>query len=429
MIVTMIILLLLFLIAIEVPVAFAMMIAGTIGLWLVSNFTTVSSFLGGVIYEHVSSYILVTVPMFVLMSQLLSKSGMARDVIQSGHLWLGRFRGGLGYASVFSGSILAAVIGTSTAACATISSAVFPTMKKLGYDERFSIGVIAISGTLAIMIPPSLILILYGILTEVSIGKLLIAGLIPGVLTAVGYILTIMIWVRKNPTIAPKLEKFDFKAALLSLQAVWPIILLVAVVLGSIYLGVATPTEIGALGSFIALLLFLILRRSYLKELPSSFTETAKTTIMLLSIIVGATVFGYFLTYTQSTQYIIESIRQTGLSVNGILILLLIMYLILGMFMDQVAILFLTVPLTFALISDFNVNPIWFGILLTKTVEIGMVTPPVGLNIFVASNVTKVPAIKAFQGVAPFILVELVILLLLFCFPDLSLYLPNQMNK
>ncbi len=416
------------LIVMEMPIAFALMTAAVFGLWITGGSVLVTSFLGDVLHEESANYVLLTVPMFVLMSQFMSKSGMARDIVVCCDLWLGRIRGGLAVACVLASAFMAAVIGSSTASTATMSTAAFPTMKEVGYSNRLAVGVIAISGTLAIMIPPSIILIIYGILTEVSIGKLLIAGVGPGLLTIVGYITAIIVMGAVNPDAVPARPNFDRPAAIASIKTVWPVFLLMTIVIGALYSGIATPTEVGAIGSLSAMIIVLLMQRLRGKDFFASLTETVRTTVMIIAIISGALMFGYFLTITQATQNLLEAIQGAGMQPWTVMIILVIVYLILGMLMDQLAILVLTVPVTFALISQLGFDGIWYGIIITKTVEIGLVTPPLGLNIFVASSLTKVPVGECFKGVAPFILVEIIILTLLLVFPQISLFLPGLMD-
>jgi len=301
-------------------------------------------------------------------------------------------------------------------------------MRDSGYDRRISVGIIAIAGTLAIMIPPSIVLIIYGILTQQSVGKLLIAGLVPGLLTAAGYILTIWVLSKRRPDLVPKPTAFDMRDAMKSLRPVWPAMLLMVVTIGGLYSGLATPTEIGAVGSLAALAIVLMMRRIDKRRFTSAMTETLGTTVMIITIIIGAMMFGYFLTLTQATQSLIAMINDANLSPWAVLLTLVVIYLVLGMLMDQMAILVLTVPVTFALITQLGFDGIWYGIVITKTVEIGLVTPPLGLNVFITSGITRVPVAECFRGVAPFVLVDLLILGLLLAFPEISLFLPGLMK-
>lgn len=427
MIITIGIGLLLILLVLDMPVAFALMVAGIAGLWMVGGDVVVSSYLSDIYHSVSASYVFLTIPMFVLLAQYMAKSGMARDIIKASDLWLGRMPGGLGIACVIASAFMAATIGSSTASCAAMSATAYPSMREVGYGRRVSAGIIAISGTLAVMIPPSIVLIIYGILTEESVGKLLIAGLLPGVLTALGYILTILVLSIRNPEALPAQPSFDVDAAVRALRPVWPMFLLMLLILGGLYSGVATATEIGAIGAAAALLITLALKRIDLRSFGLALQDTLTTTIMIVTIVVGAMMFGYFLTLTEATQSLVGLISESGVSPATVIVVLLLVYLVLGMFMDQIAILVLTVPITHALITQLGFDGIWYGILITKTVEVGLVTPPLGLNVFVTSGTTGVPVTECFRGVAPFLVVEIVIILLLLMFPQIALFLPGLM--
>ncbi|MBB4285897.1 TRAP transporter large permease [Roseospira goensis] len=410
------------------PIGFALATSGALGLAAHMGPGIVGPLMAETFFEHSSAYLLLTIPMFVLMSEYLSASGIARDIVQTSYRWIGRLPGGLGIACVAASAMMAAVIGSSTASAATMSTAAFPNMKRLQYHPRVAAGIIAISGTLAIMIPPSIILVIYGILTEQSIGKLLIAGIVPGLLTMAGYTLVIVWIALRRPDMMPRAPSFDLRAAMRSMLTVWPILLLIVVVIGSLYGGVATPTEIGAVGSLFALAIVLALRRLNGGTLRAAMENTLRTYMMIIMIILGAMVFGYFMTYTQVTQDLVRAVVEADLPPWGILLLLLLVYLLLGCFLDQIAILVLTVPLTFPIVSALGFDGIWYGIIITKTVEIGLVTPPLGLNVYVTSSVTRVPLGEAFKGVLPFLVVELVLLAILVTWPGLTLWLPGQMQ-
>jgi C4-dicarboxylate transporter DctM subunit len=420
--------LLLWLIVTGMPIGFALLVAGAISLLVFAGAQVVTGILSDVVYNVSANYVLLTIPMFILMSEFLSTSGIANDLVDASYRWFGRLRGGLGIACVIAGAVMAAVVGSSTASTATMSTATFPSMRRIGYKDSFSLGIIAISGTLAILIPPSIVLVVYGILTEESIGKLLVAGIVPGVLTALGYIVTILVMVKFRPEIAPRSAGFDLRGAMASTRHVWPVMLLIVIVMGSLYSGVATPTEVGAIGAAAAFVIIFLMGRMSPGGLRTSLSRTARTTAMILVIIIGAMVFGYFMTFTQLTQKMVGAIAGSGLSRMQILLLVVGVYLVLGMFLDQFAILVLTVPISYALIRQLGFDGIWFGIIITKTVEIGLVSPPVGLNVFIASNITGVPLREAFRGVAPFILTEIVIMAILVGFPEISTFLPKLMR-
>ncbi|MFB5087353.1 TRAP transporter large permease [Psychrobacillus sp. PGGUH221] len=423
------ILLLLFL-AFGMPIAFALGIAGSIGLLMNSGWDSFLGIMQTAPYDSVKSFIMTSIPMFILMASLMTVSGIMKDLFQAAYKWLGKLPGGLGIATVFAGAMMASVSGSSQASAAAMSKAAAPEMKKYNYDTAFTMGVVSMAGTLAVMIPPSIILILYGILTETGVGSLLIAGIIPGVLTALGYIIVIFLWVKFKPEIAPKIEiNPTIKEKFVALKNIWPMLIIILAVIGGIYSGLVTATEAGAMGAFITLVVVFIMGRMNLNKFGEALTDTIKSTTMIMTIIIGAHIFSYFLTLTQSTQRIVGIVERLDTSKYWILAIIIIIYLILGFFMDQIAILILTLPLTFPIITSLGFDPVWFGIIVTKTVEIGLVTPPVGMNVFVATGAAGVKTAEGFKGVTWFVIMDLFILVLLILMPFITLWLPELMIK
>lgn len=414
--------------AFGLPVAFSLAVVGGGALLASAGPQVAIGIVSDVFFETTASYVFLIVPMFVLMGQFLAVSDLAKDIVESCQKWLGHLKGGVGYACVVASTIMAAVIGSSTASVAVMSYAAHPSMHRLGYAPGFAVGIIAISGTLAIMIPPSIILILYGILTEQSIGKLLIAGIVPGLLTAVGYAITIRVMLYFRPEYSPRVDDFRLPEAVRSLRLVWPALALIVVMIGGIYAGVASPTEIGAVGAFASLLIAWGLGRMPRGPFMAALKNTAATTANLMLILIGAMIFGYFITHSQLTQQAVGLIGESGMGQWEVMLLIIILYLALGMFMDQIAILVLTTPVIYPIVKALGFDGIWFGIIMTKTAEIGFVTPPFGMNIFIASGITRVPMLECFKGVMPFIAVELVILAILCAFPQITMFLPNMMR-
>lgn len=416
-----------------VPIGFALGIGGAISFLMVGDSTALSGLMSGVVHHTTSNFVLLTIPMFVLMSEFLSAGGIAQDLMIACDRLMRRVRGGLAVACVLAGAVLAAASGSSTASVATMVRSAFPTMKALGYHQGFAIGTISISGTLAIMIPPSIAMVVYGIITEESIGRLFMAGFIPGILTAGGYILTIWFCVWRNPKLVPDKDALqriaDSQLGIPEQRGrVWPVGILILVVIGCLYSGIATPTEVGAIGALGALAISVMMRRMTMRNMIEAIGNTARTTAMIVTIIFGAIIFGYFMAFTQSTNAILGWISESGLPPLAVLIAILILYVLLGMVMDQFAIIVLTVPITYALIKGLGYDGIWYGILIVKTAEIGLVTPPVGLNIFIASAASGVPPGEGFRGVAPFVVTEVIILAILVAFPEISLFLPNLLG-
>ena len=425
------VLLLILLLVLGVPIGFALGIGGALSFLMVGNSTALTGLMSGVVHHTTANFVLLTIPMFVLMSELLSAGGIAKDLMIACERLMRRVRGGLAVACVLAGAVLAAASGSSTAAVATMVRSAFPTMKALGYDEGFAIGTISISGTLAIMIPPSIALVVYGIITEESIGRLFMAGFVPGLLTAIGYVLTIWYCTWRNPKLVPDPDKTLDRSEERSLQQhgrIWPVGILIVIVIGCLYSGVATPTEVGAIGALGALIISVMMRRLTWSTMIEAVGNTARTTAMIVTIIFGAIIFGYFMAFTQSTNAVLGWISDSGLPPLAVLIAILIFYVFLGMVMDQFAIIVLTVPITYALVKGLGYDGIWYGILIVKTAEIGLVTPPVGLNIFIASGASGVSPGVGFRGVAPFVVTEIIILAILVAFPEISLFLPNLLG-
>lgn len=421
-------LLLIALLLVGIPVGYALGIAGTLALLWIAPSATVLGLMTEVVHHTFANFVILTIPAFVLMSEFLSAGGIADDMMLACNRLLRRLRGGLAMACVLAGAVLASSSGSSTASVATISRAAFPTMKRLGYNPGLAVGTIAISGTLAIMIPPSIALVVYGILTEESIGKLFIAGIGPGLLTAIGYVLTILFVVKRRPDFAPDMQDMLVDEAGNAIEQkgrVWPIGILVFIVLGALYSGLATPTEVGAIGAVGAFVLAVLLGRLKPADMVRALGNTMRTTTMIVTIIFGALMFGYFMTFTQTTNHLLRFIAEAELSPYTVLFAILLVYLLLGMLMDQFAILVLTVPISYSIITGLGFDPIWFGVLIVKTAEIGLVTPPVGLNVFIASAATGQPTKVGFWGVAPFVVTELILLGLFVAFPQISLFLVN----
>jgi len=425
---SMVILMLVFLF-LGMPVAFSLGTAGAIGLYIFGGSDAVLGILGTVPYRSAAHYTLSTLPMFILMAQFISVSGIVDDIFVAAQRWLEGLPGGLAITTIFAAAGMAAMSGSSTASAATLSTMAVPQMIKHGYSARVATGVVTVAGTLAIMIPPSIAFVLYGIITETSIGQLLIAGIIPGILTAAMYCVGVLIWSKAAPgSMPPSTNMYSWKDRVDSLKPLWPFLFLASIVIGSMYGGLATPTEAAALGAFGSLVIPMALRRMSKKNFSTAVVSSMKSTTMIFTIIIGAMIFGYFLTITESTQHLVAYIG--GLEVNRwwIMIAIVVMYLILGCIMDQVAILLITLPMVFPLIVSLGFDPIWFGVICTKTAEIGMASPPVGMNAFVVSATTKVPLEDVFRGTWPLLAVDVVSLALLLAFPLLSTWLPSTMN-
>jgi len=429
MIVAIGLLVLLFLLLFGMPVAFALGVAGMIGLYLKGGFDMVLGILRTTPLSTTSSYELVTIPMFMLMAEFIIISRIADELFDSAKVWLGRTPAGLAIATAISGAGFGAISGSSTAAASTLSGTSIPAMIRNHYHPRLAAGVVAISGTLAMLIPPSIAIILYGLIAQVSISQLLIAGIIPGLLVTAVIILTVLVLVAINPSHAPRGERYSMTEKLASLQVVGPMVALIMMVTGSIYLGIATPTEAASLGAFGAMLIALLRRKLNRSNMFEALYRAARTSCMIILIVMCAHIFSYYFTLTGFTQTVVGWVGALDVSRWIIFTLILLLYLLLGCIMDQIAILFLTVPVVLPVITALGFDPIWFGIIVIITAEVGLVTPPVGLNVFVVSTYSRIPVREAFIGVAPHVLAHMLVILLLTLFPALVTWLPSTIER
>ncbi|MEO8849584.1 MAG: TRAP transporter large permease [Casimicrobiaceae bacterium] len=426
-----IIALLVALLAIGMPIGFAIAVAGAVGLWFIGGIDMVFSFLSTVPYSGAAHYELMTIPMFILMAEFVIVSGIADELFDTMNAFVQRYRGGLGISTVLTGAAFGAICGSSAASAATLSATAMPQMVEHGYSPRAASGITAIVGTLAVMIPPSNGLVIYGILSEVNIGKLLVAGVFPGVLGALVLIFTLRVLIRVRPRHFPPSESAvdqsggDSRALRWAkLNGILPMLILFALVTGVLYLGVATPTEASALGAFGALVLAATSRRLTWQSFTRALFNTARTSAMITMIIVGALILGYFLTLTQTTQTIVSTIGGLPLPPLAILALIMLIYLVLGCFLDQIAILVLTVPITLPIVTHLGYDPLWFGIIVTLASEIGLVTPPVGLNVFIVARYSETPLAEVFAGVTPYVIAMLLLMVALILWPALVLWVP-----
>ncbi|GAB6147173.1 TRAP transporter large permease [Desulfocicer niacini] len=378
-------------------------------------------------YSTLSNQNLSVIPLFILMGTFAFSAGISEDLYKAVHKWLGHFRGGLAMATVAACACFAAISGSSLATAATLGKVAMPEMKKYKYDPALATGSIAAGGSIGILIPPSVILIIYGIITEQSIGKLFLAGFVPGILEAVFYIITIIILTHMNPQLGPPGPRASFKEKTRSLLKVWEIILLFVVVIGGIYIGLFTPTEAAGVGAF-GTFCFTILRKKMTWDtFSSSLVKTAMTSGMLFMVVMGAMILGYFFSVSRLPFELASWVG--GLSVNRYLILLMILAVVglLGCLMDSMAIVLLTIPVFYPMIQSLDFNPIWFGILVVRVTEMGLITPPVGLNVYIIQGITGEKMGTIFRGVIPFIIADICEIILLICIPQITLFLPSLM--
>jgi tripartite ATP-independent transporter DctM subunit len=409
------------------PVGFAMAISGSVGLYLVGGTAALIGILQTSSVSTVSSYELITIPMFLLLAEFVLVSGVAEDLFEAAAAWVGRVPGGLGMATALAGAGFGAICGSSAASAATLSSTSLPAMLKQGYEPRMAAGVVAISGTLAMLLPTSIALVLFGILADVSISKLLISGILPAVLITATIMLTIYLLVWLEPSRAPIAPPVALATRLKMLRIVGPMLFLFSGVTGVIYTGIATPTEASAVGAFGAFLIAATRRSLNRRNFGLVFWRAARSTCMISMILLGAHIFGYYLTLDQVPQNLVSWVGKLDVSRWVVIGLLLCGYIVLGSFMDQIAILVLTVPIVVPLIKSLGFDPIWFGVIKIVTAEIGMVTPPVGLNCYIVARYAERPVTEVFHGIWPHFVAHLVALGILVAFPAISLWLPSRM--
>ncbi len=419
---------LLLLLALGVPVALSLLLAGAGGLALVGGTDLIVGVLGSAPASSLGTYELLTIPMFLLMAEFMTASGIATQLFNSIASWTGRVPGGLGVATALAGAAFGAISGSSTAAAATLSSTSVPAMMKQGYERGFAAGIVSISGTLAMIIPPSIAVIFYGLLSGADIGKLLIAGIVPGVLVTLTILLTVWILLLRNPLLAPRGAAVPLREKLRSLRVAGPFFVLFGLVTGAIYTGAATPVEASAMGAFGAMLLAIAYGRLDYPTLRAAVLNTCGTSAMIGLIVVCAQVFGYFLTMTGTTQGLVDWVGSLEVSRYVVLAFLVLLYLALGCFLDQLSILILTIPIVLPVVTKLGFDPIWFGMIVILLAEVGMVTPPVGMNVFVVARTVGMPVGQVFVGVFPHVIAHILLIVLLIIFPEVILWLPGQMK-
>jgi C4-dicarboxylate transporter DctM subunit len=415
------------LIFLRVWVGVAMITVGVLGFALLEGWRHAFIISGTEPYSQISVYVISCVPLFILMGIVASETGIAGDLYNTANRWMGNIPGGLAIATTVATGGFAAVCGSSDATAAAMGKVAFPEMKKLGYDSKLAAGCIAAGGSIGILIPPSLGFILYGLLCEQSIGKLFMAGFIPGVLEVVFYSITIFILCRINPRLGPPGPRSNIKEKVSSLKHTWGMISLFILVLGGIYMGVFTPTEAGAVGAFGAVAISLVGRRLTRGNFNKSMVETAKITAMIVLLISGAFIFLRFLAVSQLPTMLSDFVAGLQVSKYVFIAGIIVFYLILGCFWDIFACILLTLPFIFPVIEAIGMDPIWFGVIMVRCMEVGLITPPFGLNIFILSGVIDVPVGTVYRGILPFVLADFCHIALLVAVPELSLWLPSTM--
>jgi C4-dicarboxylate transporter, DctM subunit len=412
----------------RVPVGMAMGLVGVTGYAYLTGGAPALKLVGQTSMRTVTSYQFGVIPMFLLMGAFVSHSGISRELFRAANTFVGHRKGGLGLATIVSCGGFAAISGSSVATAATFSAVAYPEMRRYGYPQSFATGVIAAGGTLGAMLPPSTVLAVYALITQQDVGKLFQAGILPGLLAMTMYMLTIAVIVRVRPNFLPTVPKASWEQRLAGFKDVWAPITLFLLVIGGLYGGVFTPTEAGGMGASGAFILGVLRGRLDGKAIRASLLQATRTAAAVFTVLIGALLFGYFLTITQVPQKVTEFLTGLGVGAYGVLALIMLMYLVLGCLMDALAMIILTVPIIFPVVTALGFDPIWFGVIIVMTVELGLIHPPVGMNVFVIKSVIHdVTFSSIFKGVLPFIATDILRLIILIAFPIIALWLPNQL--
>jgi len=413
----------------KMPVGFAMGFLGLIGFSYVVNFDAGLNLLARDVWDVFSSYNLTVIPLFVFMGQIAFHAGISRRLYDSAYVLLGHRRGGLAMTTVGACAAFSAICGSTNATAATMATVALPEMKRYGYDMGLATGTVAAAGSLGILIPPSVIFIVYGILTEQSIGKLFAAGILPGILLSFLFLLTIHLRVMINPSLAPPGPKSNIREKFRSFAGILETLMLFALVMGGIFFGLFTPTEAAATGAFMTLLIAIIRRQLHWKGFIQSLADTTKISCMIMVIVTGAVIFGHFMAITRIPYTLADYVSSLPLPPHAIIGVIILVYLIGGCFMDALAMIMLTIPIFFPVVQTLGFDPIWFGVVIVLITEMGVITPPVGINVYVVYGVARdVPLEKIFKGVFPMLISLLVCNLLLILFPQIALWLPGLMR-
>ncbi|MWD26383.1 TRAP transporter large permease subunit [Aquicoccus sp. SCR17] len=406
---------------IGMPIAFAMLLVGLAGIWLNVSSQTAMGMIGQLPINATMSYELSVLPMFILMGVLVTRARMSEDLYRLCHGFVGHMRGGLAAATVLACGGFSALSGSSLATAATMAKVAIPEMRRYGYKDGFAASSVAAGGTLGILIPPSVILVLYGIATGTDIGSLFIAGIVPGLLAIVLYIAAIRITAQFDPAAAPAAPRVPWGERMRHFGSVGPILLLFVLIIGGLYLGVFTPTEAGGVGATGALAFALWRRSLSFSTFVGTLVETITTTASLFLVLIGALVFSNFMNLLGLPRALSDLITTMGLAPLAVILLILAIYLVLGMFMESLSMILLTIPIFFPIVSDLGYDPVWFGIFAVMVTELSLITPPVGLNLFVIKSVTEDLSIgDVYRGILPFVAADLVRLLILIATPGIA---------
>jgi C4-dicarboxylate transporter DctM subunit len=423
--------LMMFLAVLRIPIAFSMGVVGFLGVAYLRdwNFAPAMAMVETKVYETGRNYTLSVIPLFILMGNFVSRAGMSKELFRAAYTFVGHLRGGLAMATVVACAGFSSICGSSIATAATMAKVAYPAMKDLGYSDRLSTGSIAAGGTLGILLPPSTLMVIYGVMTETNIGKMFAAGILPGILATFLLCLAVQWIVRRDPESGPRGERSTWTQRLQALEGVWAVVLLFIIVMGGIYGGVFTTTEAAGIGAFGAFCIALARRALSWRTLLDALVESGRTTAMLFVILTGALMFAEFVNYTTMPDDLKTLVSTLNLSPIMVVTAICIIYVLLGTAMEELSMILLTVPVFFPLVVHLGFDPVWFGVLIVVVVEIGLISPPVGMNLFVLNALLPHVSITTlYRGVLPFVVADVIRLGLLIAFPIISLLLPNMMK-
>jgi len=412
----------------RMPIGLAMALVGALGVAAINSPQAALNSLGSFPYSHAAVQAFAVIPLFVLMGNFAAVSGMGKDLYTAAYAWMGHRRGGLASATVLACAGFAALSGSSVASAVTMGRVCLPEMRRYAYDPRLATGVIAAGGTLGILIPPSTVLVVYALLTEESIGRLFLAGFLPGLLLTGLFLLTVMIVCALRPEFGPPGERLPLRERVRALWGAGPFILVVAITIGGIYAGVFTVNEAAAVGALLTMAHALSKRRLGLAALIDALLQTVRTTAMVFLILIGAHIFSPFLALSRIPVNLANTLTEYALPALAVLAVLLLAYLVMGMFLEGFAMMVLTVPIVFPIITALGIDPVWFGIFMVIVLEMGLISPPVGINVFVVKGIAEdVPMGKIFAGILPFWIAMVVCVAIITAFPQIVMILPNTM--
>ncbi|RYX91461.1 MAG: TRAP transporter large permease [Comamonadaceae bacterium] len=414
----------------QVPIATALAFTGIGGYVLLNGWTPALSMVATVTKDSTLVYSLIVLPLFVLMGNLVAGAGISGDLFRAAQAFIGRRRGGLAMATVVACGGFGAICGSSVATAATMGKVAIPSMRKLGYSDSLSAASVAAGGTLGILIPPSIIMVVYGVATQTHIGMLFAAGIVPGIIAIFGYVMAVKYSVWRDPSVAPLAEDMEKVDRMALLRSLWPVGLIFGVVMGGIYGGFFTSIEASGIGASAAMVFALTHHSLKLRDIYAILIDTARTSAMMFAIILGAALFGEFINLTGVHEGLLKVVNGSGLPPFGIILLMIVLYILLGSVLESLSMILLTVPIFFPIIKSLGYDPVWFGILIVVVVEIGLIHPPIGVNLFVIRSVMPdIPMMTVVRGVIPFIVADLLRILLIAAVPALSLWLPHLLFK